>query len=280
MRLTSEEVAAIRECAAVHFGADATVRVFGSRLREDLHGGDIDLHVTTDEAVETHSGQFLRDLERRLGEDGIDVLHWARSEPRRPIDEIAMLTGEVLVGNEDEFVDPKQRLRMTDRAYQQLVADALEGGKRARMRLEQTLALLRPKLPVTPESLEALEIEDQFKIDSLLLQFSNMVAIVRDQLLRGILLTREGRLQSRERAEQQARAEALGIIPKGLAFEVIAKARNRVAHQYPADPVKQAAIVNEVASAVPLAIEAYDALARYANMHLLTGANGHDGLGR
>lgn len=271
MRLTPDEIAAIKECAAAHFGEGAVVRLFGSRLRDDLRGGDIDLHITTDGGDDAPSASFLAELEQRIGNDRIDVLHLARTGPRRPIDEIALLTGEVLAGEQgDPFeVDGEQRMRMARHAYRQLVADAVAGGRRAEGRLERTLSELRDTLPLDAVRIESLSRIQQLETDSLLLQFSNLAAIVRDQLLRAILLAQDGKLQSRERPEQQLRAEELGIIPKGLAFEAIAKARNRVAHQYPADPAKQAEIVNQVAAAVPLAIQAFDALATYAEAHLL-----------
>jgi hypothetical protein len=45
VRLRAEEIAAVKRIVAEHFGADAEVRVFGSRARLDQRGGDLDLHV-------------------------------------------------------------------------------------------------------------------------------------------------------------------------------------------------------------------------------------------
>lgn len=275
MRLTPDEIVAIRDCAADVFGPDAIVRLFGSRVHDDLAGGDIDLHVTADRAdaaPRNLSLDFLRALEGRIRDRPIDVILLGRSERRRPIDDIAILTGRVLaappilVGPD---LDPTARARMTEDAYRRLVADAVEGGRKGTLRLRQTLDLLSGSLPVDAGTLESMRLEEQFRLDSLLLQYNNLFAIVQDQLVRGLLLATTGTLGSRNREDQRLRAEELGIVPKGLDFKSMAEARNSVSHQYPADPVKQAAVVNRVAAAVPLVIEAFEALAAYADAHVL-----------
>ena len=48
MRLTPDEIAAIKTAATAAFGSTAVVRLFGSRVHDGLRGGDIDLHVETD----------------------------------------------------------------------------------------------------------------------------------------------------------------------------------------------------------------------------------------
>jgi predicted nucleotidyltransferase len=47
MRLTEKQRKIIASAARQYFGADSRVRLFGSRLRDDLRGGDIDLYVET-----------------------------------------------------------------------------------------------------------------------------------------------------------------------------------------------------------------------------------------
>ena len=90
---------AIKDCARRHFGEQAVVRLFGSRVRDDLRGGDIDLHVSTetqDQAEGNAEIQFKRDLECRIGERRVDVLVNGPGGPRQPIEHIAILTGVIL----------------------------------------------------------------------------------------------------------------------------------------------------------------------------------------
>jgi predicted nucleotidyltransferase len=78
MRLSPFEQQAIKAAATACFGADAQVRLFGSRTRDDRRGGDIDLLVDTSlsdaAAISRAQTDFLTRLYERLGEQKFDVL--------------------------------------------------------------------------------------------------------------------------------------------------------------------------------------------------------------
>lgn len=98
MRLSAEEVMAIKRTAAEVFGPDATVRLFGSRADDTRRGGDIDLCLEVDPSQATfdHECAFRHGLEDRIGEQKIDVVLHRRGTPPAPIAEIALETGVVL----------------------------------------------------------------------------------------------------------------------------------------------------------------------------------------
>jgi predicted nucleotidyltransferase len=77
MRITPQEAAAIRRVAAEVAGQDARVLLFGSRTRDDLRGGDIDLLIELAEARDDKLSVSLRTgarLQFEIGERKIDVL--------------------------------------------------------------------------------------------------------------------------------------------------------------------------------------------------------------
>jgi predicted nucleotidyltransferase len=98
MRLTDQEVAAIKAAAREAFGDDAVVRLFGSRVRDDLKGGDIDLHVENpgETTGVTTTGLFRSRLFRRIAERKVDVVVQSRGAADRPIDMVARAEGVVL----------------------------------------------------------------------------------------------------------------------------------------------------------------------------------------
>ncbi len=51
MRLSAEQITRIRDVVRQEAGPDARVRVFGSRLNDELRGGDVDLLVELDRPV-------------------------------------------------------------------------------------------------------------------------------------------------------------------------------------------------------------------------------------
>jgi len=77
MRLTQQEVAAIRRVTAEVAGPTAQVKLFGSRVRDDLRGGDIDLLIELPVPTADKLSLSLRTgarLQMAIGERKIDVL--------------------------------------------------------------------------------------------------------------------------------------------------------------------------------------------------------------
>lgn len=97
MRLTPQEIAAIKASACEAFGADVIVRLFGSRLDDHRRGGDIDLYiVSTHPRANEKRARFHRLLSERVGEREYDILIAAAGPPLSPIDRKAQTEGIVL----------------------------------------------------------------------------------------------------------------------------------------------------------------------------------------
>lgn len=96
MRLSPETQQIIRDTVHEVFGADATVKVFGSRINDDAKGGDIDLLVELPSItveLERKTLQLVARLQLRIGDQPIDVLAIDPSTLRKPIHEQAASTG-------------------------------------------------------------------------------------------------------------------------------------------------------------------------------------------
>lgn len=77
MRLTSEEVSAIKTAVNAHFSSVSRILLFGSRVDDSRRGGDIDLLVETNEPPATalrHKLESISDIQFRLGERKIDMV--------------------------------------------------------------------------------------------------------------------------------------------------------------------------------------------------------------
>ncbi len=96
MRLTPDQLQAIRHAATTTFGPGTPVWVFGSRADDRKKGGDIDLLVRpTAEAADqpfVKKVQMLTMLERQLGERKIDLVIEQPGDAR-PIVLVAHATG-------------------------------------------------------------------------------------------------------------------------------------------------------------------------------------------
>lgn len=96
MRLREDEARIIREEVARAFGPDATVRLFGSRTRNDRRGGDIDLYIEVPcDANAARGGErrLRHALLTRLGDQRIDIVTAPPGGKDRPIDRVARADG-------------------------------------------------------------------------------------------------------------------------------------------------------------------------------------------
>jgi len=77
MRLSDEEISAIKLAIREYFGPDARVYLFGSRTDDRARGGDIDLYVESglegEELVEAKL-RALSQIQLRIGEQKIDMV--------------------------------------------------------------------------------------------------------------------------------------------------------------------------------------------------------------
>lgn len=96
MRLTSKQIAFIKQTVAEHFGPGARVWLFGSRVDDAKRGGDVDLYVEP----QSHEDAYVRRLD--CFGDLVEGLPYpvdlvvAEPDAPRPIDRIALAQGVLL----------------------------------------------------------------------------------------------------------------------------------------------------------------------------------------
>ena len=96
MRLTPEQITAIRKGAAQLAGDAARVWLFRSRVRDDARGGDVDLLLVLDEAVAEPaqlSARLASQVSRVMYGRKVDVLIKAPNLIHLPIHAIALAEG-------------------------------------------------------------------------------------------------------------------------------------------------------------------------------------------
>lgn len=99
MRLTSEQVLAIKQTAQTVLGDNARVILFGSRTDDARRGGDIDLLFETSQRVPQRAqalDALYVGLIRRLGDRKLDILLKDAATPEAPVLRVARETGVVL----------------------------------------------------------------------------------------------------------------------------------------------------------------------------------------
>ena len=99
MRLTATQAKTIRDMAHDLFGDAVRVILFGSRLDDTAHGGDVDLMLEIPEPVEhpaLMAARMAARVSRAMRGRKVDVLLSAPNLRRLPIHEIASREGQLL----------------------------------------------------------------------------------------------------------------------------------------------------------------------------------------
>jgi len=99
MRLTASQIESIRRTARSVLGPQVSIRLFGSRVNDDLKSGDIDLLFETKHTVPNRAQAICSiqgALMRTLGDRKIDILLKDPRTPDAAIFEIARRTGVTL----------------------------------------------------------------------------------------------------------------------------------------------------------------------------------------
>lgn len=99
MRLTDNQIQIIRQLACQLAGGQSKVRVFGSRLDDAAHGGDIDLMLELPGPVENPAlmaAQMSAQVSRLMHGRKVDVLISAPNLMQLPIHELAFKEGQLL----------------------------------------------------------------------------------------------------------------------------------------------------------------------------------------
>ena len=99
MRLTDYQIQVIRQLARQVAGSQSRVRVFGSRLDDAAHGGDLDLMFELPEPVDNPAlmaAQLSALVSRIMHGRKVDVLLSAPNLMRLPIHEVAFKEGKLL----------------------------------------------------------------------------------------------------------------------------------------------------------------------------------------
>ena len=96
MRLSPEQISAIRASARQLAGEGARVWLFGSRVRDDERGGDVDLLLELDEPVAEPaqlSSRMAAQVSRNMYGRKVDVLIKAPNLLHLPVHSIALAEG-------------------------------------------------------------------------------------------------------------------------------------------------------------------------------------------
>lgn len=263
MRLTAREIGEIRQGAVDIFGADAVVRLFGSRLDDRKRGGDIDLLVecAADRAHEENRFQFWDRLQERLGEQRIDIVVQGRGAPEHPFTSGARSTGVALT---DMPPGTGSDERGEARPAALTLRTALASADRLATRLTRRIDALAPYLPLIGDTLADLPDEAIVRFDAAVTPWVNLQDMLTRQVFpRLVTAAREPDVPRTPRDVANV-MERYGVLASAEDWQRITEARHALVNEHPLDPLEQARRLTAMATLAPILLTATRAADRFA----------------
>jgi hypothetical protein len=146
---------------------------------------------------------------------------------------------------------------------QDLLIEFLDRLARSRRRLQWLRQQLATTIPVTPASLETMPEPTLTMFEALLKKLEQLIDDFRRVTRTVLIVAGEPPIGLNQR-QMLDRLESLGAIASAERVIELIKLRNRTAHEYPTDPVRQAKLLNETYDAVASCGAMLDELLAYA----------------
>ncbi len=135
------------------------------------------------------------------------------------------------------------------------VAEAVLGATRIAARLRRSRARFATAYPLSAADLLAFDEVAQEACDALLKRVESLIAQLQDQVWRRVALAEQATLRLGSRRELAEHMQRFGLLPAGETFKLAAELRNRPSHEYPTEPSKQAALLNDALAMTPLLLD-------------------------
>lgn len=155
-----------------------------------------------------------------------------------------------------------------------LLANVAACGQRIQ-KLAYSLNKNRALFPITVEPVEALTDDQEESIDALILRYSQCVAMIQDQIFRGIAYVEREDLSDKSNRDKTRLMEKLGAIQSADDFGTAAILRNKFSHHYPEEASLRIERLNLVVAEAEYVIATFaDIMAFIARKGFVSNGNG------
>jgi hypothetical protein len=156
---------------------------------------------------------------------------------------------------------------------QALLTDALASCSERTKSLVYSVNKNRSLFPIELSDLKKITEDQKESIDALLFRYSQCVAVIQDQIFRGIGLLEEEDLSDLSQRDKTNLMEKLGVIVSASGFREAAVLRNKFAHHYPEESQQQLDKLNKIIVQAEKVVEIFDHIVGYvAEKQLIANA--------
>lgn len=140
----------------------------------------------------------------------------------------------------------------------ELLRESLWGCSAVALRLARLHGSLKDLFPIRPEHLGELDEDRLNAVDAFCKRFEQLAIMLGEIVFRSIAVIGEEDQERLSRRDLRALMSRYGILDDPEAFAETLDARHRLAHVYPFDADRQAAILNEAYELAPLLLDTFN----------------------
>ncbi|MDP8052291.1 hypothetical protein QJU23_07630 [Pasteurella atlantica] len=228
MRLTLNEVQCIIALKNKYFGFESKIFLFGSRLDDQVKGGDIDLYLIPEENSENPfslKSKFLIALQNEIGEQKIDLI--IASDRNRVIEREAMKGMELDIGQ----IKLRKYLNECDKHL---------------LRINEAYEDIKDIIPLSVSKYTTLNKNEVRNIDQYLYRFSKLQDTLGQKIFKSILAIYEPNIEPLPFLDILNRLEKLHFLEDKNEWLALREKRNRIAHQYDDEPYEMVQALNDI----------------------------------
>ena len=229
MRLSVYEISSIIETFKEIF-KDGKIYLFGSRVDDNLRGGDIDLYIKLNYPLDTEErlskkSQFRTKLEDKIGEQKIDIII-ARDENR-------LIEKEAGGGIELDLnkIKLQKYFNECDKHLQ---------------RIEEAYDDIKDSLPLSVEKYKILTKDEVQDIDQYLYRFSKLQDTLGQKIFRLVLNIYEPNCDNITFLDLLNKLEKLDFLENTKEWLNLRDKRNQIAHQYDDEAYEMTQAINDI----------------------------------
>ncbi len=130
-------------------------------------------------------------------------------------------------------------------------------------KLSYSLNKNKDLLPLTAEKVTALDDDQEESIDALILRYSQSVAMIQDQIFRGIAYIEQENLSDKTNRDKALLMEKIGAIRSAEEFGAATVLRNKFSHHYPEEVGSRIERLNLVVQEAQYVIETFTDILAY-----------------
>lgn len=160
-----------------------------------------------------------------------------------------------------------------NKTSEQLFVDNYAVAELISKRLRMSMERLAQLFPLADTQIDKLNDDNQESLDAFLKRFEQLEDIIENRLFRGLAVLEQEDILEKSKRDLVNLMEKFGVLESADQWASLSTLRNKLTHEYPRTPAKQAERINEVFKQAPIMLTVLERIKDHALKKELAALN-------